>query len=102
VQIARKPVAGENVVGGLRRTAVGVAVADVDDFAHAHAHDGYIGALARLAAGSARVPVAKRRPPAVRMPLDLVGAQLELEPLTLEDRFDQLPEVARDDRGPVL
>ena len=36
------------------------------------------------------------------MPLDLVGAQLELEPLALEDRFDQLPEVARDDRGPVL
>src|SRR5436190_1613140 len=97
VQVAGEPVAGEHPVGGLSHAAVGVAVADVDDVPVRR----QVGALAGLAAGSAGLAVAKTCPPAVRMPGNLVGAHLELEPFALEDRPDQLPEVAGDDRGPV-
>src|ERR687887_226143 len=58
-----------------------------------------MGPLARLAAGTAGVSVPEGCQPALRIPLDLVGTNLELEPLALENRLDQLPEVARDDHG---
>ncbi len=97
LQVARKPVASEDSIGGPRRAAVGVAVADVNDLAIC----GQVGALARLAARSAHVAVPERRPPSLRLPRDAVCSYLELEIFAREDRLDQLPEVAGDDGRPM-
>src|SRR5919109_3245392 len=99
VEIAGEAACCEDAVGRLGRAAVRVAVADVDDLVVAREllHDG---ALARLAAALAVLAVLPEHPPAVGPRVDPVGVQLDLDPLPLEDRLDELVEPGGDDDEP--
>src|SRR5215211_4931362 len=98
-QILGQSARREHEVGCLRRTTVGEAVADVEELVVAgqllHHRT-----LAGLPTGVAALLVAPLDLPAVGPRVDAVRVQLELDPLPLEDRLDQLVESARDDDDP--
>src|SRR5262245_4650634 len=99
VEVGREPARREDEVGRLGRAAVGVAVSDVDELVVTGEllHEG---ALARLAAGIARLVVAPVHAPPFGIWVDAVRVQLDLDSFALEDRLDQLVEPARDDHDP--
>src|SRR6185295_17378555 len=83
----------EDASRSLRDTAIGVAVAHVDERIESRE----VGALAVLAADIADRLLAEDRAPSLRLRIEPVRDHVELDPLPCENRGDELVEAARDD-----
>ena len=93
-EVLGETVAREHSRSGERDAPIRVAIADVDEAVEASD----VRALARLTADRARLLVPKTHAPALRLGIDSVGADVELETFPFEDGLDELVEAAGDDQ----